>query len=238
MPAEKLPPAPVRIAQVSESSRLSSSHASAIWANIVIVIALYRCGRFIVTIRTPPSRSTSMCGTGAPLVRSTGGPQPARIWRPPQTAGISHGGISNQGDPMKFWASTSFSPPEHYVPLAKAADDAGVHGILCSDHIFYPRDLATPYPYSSDGSPIWPPDTAWPDNWVAIGAMAAVTERLEFGNAVYIAPARDLFTVAKAVGTAAVFSQNRVHLGVGAGWMREEFDQTGQEYTTRGKRLD
>jgi probable F420-dependent oxidoreductase len=139
---------------------------------------------------------------------------------------------------MKFWASTSFSPPEHYVPLAKAADDAGLHGLLCSDHIFYPRDLATPYPYSPDGSPIWPPDTAWPDNWVAIGAMAAVTERLEFGNAVYIAPARDLFTVAKAVGTAAVLSENRVHLGVGAGWMREEFEQTGQDYTNRGKRLD
>ena len=139
---------------------------------------------------------------------------------------------------MKFWASTSFSPPEHYVPLAKAADDAGLHGLLCSDHIFYPRDLATPYPYSPDGSPIWPPDTAWPDNWVAIGAMAAVTERVEFGNAVYIAPARDLFTVAKAVGTAAVLSENRVNLGVGAGWMREEFAQTGQDYTNRGKRLD
>jgi len=139
---------------------------------------------------------------------------------------------------MKFWASTSFSPPEHYVPLAKAADDAGIHGILCSDHIFYPRDLTTPYPYSPDGSPIWPPDTAWPDNWVAIGAMAAVTERVEFGNAVYIAPARDLFTVAKAVGTAAVLSENRVNLGVGAGWMREEFAQTGQDYTNRGKRLD
>jgi probable F420-dependent oxidoreductase len=139
---------------------------------------------------------------------------------------------------MKFWASTSFSPPEHYVPLAKAADDAGIHGMLCSDHIFYPRDLATPYPYSPDGRPIWPPDTAWPDNWVAIGAMAAVTKKLEFGNAVYIAPARDLFTVAKAVGTAAVLSENRVHLGVGAGWMREEFEQTGQEYSNRGKRLD
>jgi probable F420-dependent oxidoreductase len=139
---------------------------------------------------------------------------------------------------MKFWASTSFSPPEHYVPLAKAADDAGVHGILCSDHIFYPRDLSTPYPYSGDGSPIWPPDTAWPDNWVAIGAMAAVTERVEFGNGVYIAPARDLFTVAKAVGTAAVLSENRVNLGVGAGWMREEFEQTGQRYDNRGKRLD
>jgi probable F420-dependent oxidoreductase len=139
---------------------------------------------------------------------------------------------------MKFWASTAFSPPEHYVPLARAAEDAGIDGILMSDHIFYPKDLATPYPYSADGSPIWPPDTAWPDNWVTIGAMAGATERIRFATSVYIAPARDLFTVAKAVGTAAVLSDNRVHLGLGAGWMREEFEQTGQEYTNRGKRLD
>jgi probable F420-dependent oxidoreductase len=139
---------------------------------------------------------------------------------------------------MKFWASTSFSPPEHYVPLARAADDAGIDGLLMSDHIFYPKDLTTPYPYSKDGTPIWPPDTPWPDNWVMIGAMAAVTTRIQFGTAVYIAPARDLFSVAKQVGTAAVVSENRVNLGVGAGWMREEFAQTGQEYTNRGKRLD
>ena len=95
---------------------------------------------------------------------------------------------------MKFWASTAFSPPDHYLPLARAADEAGVHGIMMSDHIFYPRDLKTPYPYSADGTPIWPPETAWPDNWVTIGAMAAVTERVQFGTSVYIAPARDLFT--------------------------------------------
>jgi probable F420-dependent oxidoreductase len=107
-----------------------------------------------------------------------------------------------------------------------------------SDHVFYPKDLSTPYPYSADGTPIWPPDTPWPDNWVMIGAMAAATSRIEFGTAVYIAPARDLFTVAKQVGTAAVVSENRVSLGVGAGWMREEFAQTGQDYSNRGKRLN
>jgi probable F420-dependent oxidoreductase len=139
---------------------------------------------------------------------------------------------------MKFWASTAFSPPEHYLPLARAADEAGVHGIMMSDHIFYPRDLKTPYPYSADGTPIWPPETAWPDNWVTIGAMAAVTQQLRFGTSVYIAPARDLFTVAKQVGTAAVLSGDRVNLGVGAGWMREEFEQTGQRYDNRGRRLD
>lgn len=139
---------------------------------------------------------------------------------------------------MQFWASTAFSPPEHYLPLARAADDAGIDGMLMSDHVFYPKVLSSPYPYSPDGSPIWPPETAWPDNWVTIGAMAAVTTRIQFATSIFIAPSRDVFTVAKAVGTAAVLSDNRVRLGLGAGWMREEFEQTGQEYSNRGKRLD
>jgi probable F420-dependent oxidoreductase len=126
------------------------------------------------------------------------------------------------------------------VPLARAAEEAGLYGILMSDHIFYPRVLNTPYPYSpyEDGRPIWEPEVAWPDVWVTIGAMQAVTTRLHFGTGVYIAPARDLFTVAKQVGTAAVLSDNRIHLGVGAGWMKEEFDQTGQSYADRGARLN
>jgi alkanesulfonate monooxygenase SsuD/methylene tetrahydromethanopterin reductase-like flavin-dependent oxidoreductase (luciferase family) len=53
-----------------------------------------------------------------------------------------------------------------------------------------------------------------------------------------VAPARDLITVAKSVGTTAVLSDNRVRLGVGVGWCKEEFDQTGQDFATRGKRLD
>jgi probable F420-dependent oxidoreductase len=55
---------------------------------------------------------------------------------------------------------------------------------------------------------------------------------------IYVAPARDLFTVAKGVSTAAAISHDRVALGVGAGWCEDEFVQTGQDFHTRGKRLD
>ena len=134
---------------------------------------------------------------------------------------------------MKFWASMAFSPPEHYLPLAKAADEAGVHGIMMSDHIFYPRDLATPYPYTTDGAPIWPPDGVarqlGGDRRDGGGDRAAAVRHVGLR-----APVRDPFTVAKEVGTAAVLSGNRVNLGVGAGWMREEFEQTGQPYGNRG----
>src|SRR4051794_2576791 len=146
--------------------------------------------------------------------------------------------VGQKGAAVKFWASTAFSPIGHYVPLARAAEEAGVHGLLMSDHIFYPQKLESPYPYSADGTPIWDPSTPWPDVWVVTGAMVGATTRLHFGQSIYIAPARDLMTVGKQVGTAAALSENRIHLGLGAGWMKEEFDQTGQSFANRGKRLN
>jgi probable F420-dependent oxidoreductase len=139
---------------------------------------------------------------------------------------------------VRFWQSMAFSEPTEYPALARDAEDAGMHGVMLSDHVFYPQELRTRYPYSPDGRPIWDPSTPWPDVWVATGAMAAVTTKLQFATNVYVAPARDPFTVAKAVGTASVLSSGRVSLGLAAGWMREEFDGLGQAFSNRGARLD
>jgi alkanesulfonate monooxygenase SsuD/methylene tetrahydromethanopterin reductase-like flavin-dependent oxidoreductase (luciferase family) len=65
-----------------------------------------------------------------------------------------------------------------------------------------------------------------------------VTERLVLSNSIYIAGARPLLTVAKQVATASVLSGGRVALGVGAGWMREEFELMGQSFDDRGPRLN
>ena len=124
------------------------------------------------------------------------------------------------------------------VAVARMFDEAGYDGLICSDHLIYPHELSSPYPDSPTGRPGWPPETAWPDSWVLIGAMAAVTRRLRFSNAVYIAPARPLLEVAKQVATASVLSDGRVSLGVGVGWMREEYELLGQDFDTRGKRLN
>ncbi|MHB8670788.1 MAG: TIGR03619 family F420-dependent LLM class oxidoreductase [Acidimicrobiales bacterium] len=139
---------------------------------------------------------------------------------------------------MRFWQAVAFLETDQVLELARVADEAGYHGIMVSDHLFFPADLRSAYPYSDDGRPFWSADTPWPDPWVLIGAMAAVTTRLRFTTNVYVAPARNPFVVAKAVSTAAVLSGGRVALGVGAGWMREEFDQLGQDFSNRGRRLD
>jgi probable F420-dependent oxidoreductase len=150
------------------------------------------------------------------------------------------GGSGGPGAPVRFHQSVTFLPTRQAVPLAKASDELGYGGMYISDHLFNPRRLESRYTYSvrEDGAPGWQPETPWPDAIVTIAAMAAATEDLLFTTGVYIAPARDLISVAKSVGTAAVLSNNRLRLGVGVGWCKEEFDQTGQDFASRGKRLD
>jgi probable F420-dependent oxidoreductase len=141
---------------------------------------------------------------------------------------------------VRFHQGVTFLPIHEVVDLAVASDDLGYAGFMISDHIFNARDLKSRYTYSTadDGSPFWDSDTEWPDPMCFISGLATVTKNLLFTTGVYIAPARDLVTVAKSVGAAAVLSSNRLRLGVGVGWCEEEFLATGQEFSNRGKRLD
>ncbi|MBO9523599.1 MAG: TIGR03619 family F420-dependent LLM class oxidoreductase [Nocardioidaceae bacterium] len=139
---------------------------------------------------------------------------------------------------MDFAVVGAFVPTEELLPLAVAADELGYDGFCVGDHVVDLETIATPYPYEADGSRRWDPDTPWPDPWVLIGAMAAVTTRLSFFTSIYVAALRSPFQVAKSVGTAAVLSGGRVRLGVGVGWCREEFELLGQEFESRGRRTD
>ncbi len=134
--------------------------------------------------------------------------------------------------------SIAFSPVEQYLPLARAADESGYGYLAVADHVANPEHLETHYPYTKDGARRWEPFTPWPDPWVMVGNMAAVTERLRFLTSVYVLPMRPPLQVAKSVGTAAVVSNNRVALGAGMGWMAEEFVLMEQPFRQRGKRAD
>ena len=139
---------------------------------------------------------------------------------------------------MRFCQSLMYAAPDDWVELTRVAEAAGFDQVSLSDHVFYPDKLDSSYPYSDSGRPIFPPDTQWPDVWVMTGALAAVTERITFSTHVYVLPVRNPFVVAKAVGTAAHLSGGRVLLGVGAGWMREEFVQLEQPFERRGARME
>ena len=139
---------------------------------------------------------------------------------------------------MKFWQSLSFAEPEQLIDLAKICDEVGFHGTFLSDHLFFPKSLESKYPYSPDGAPAFAPETPFPDPFSTVGALAAVTEKLRFSLGVYILPLRHPLEVAKAAATLAILSNNRFSIGAGAGWMKEEFDQFGVEFKTRGKRFN
>ena len=136
---------------------------------------------------------------------------------------------------MRFCIGLGFSPIDHYVPLAKAADERGWDTICVSDHVVNPETITSTYPYTADGGRRWEPFTPWADPWVAIGAMAGVTEQLRFTTNVYVLPMRTPFHVAKVVATAAAISGGRVALGVGMGWMAEEFAPDGAALRQAGQ---
>ena len=139
---------------------------------------------------------------------------------------------------MKFAISLAFTKPELYVEVARAADEAGFEAVALSDHIVHPRKISVPYPYTEDGNPRWEPFTPWPDPMVAVGAMSSVTEQLRFITSVFVLPMRNPFLVAKSVATAAAFSNDRVTLGIGVGWMKDEFVLVEQDFHSRGRRAN
>ena len=139
---------------------------------------------------------------------------------------------------MKFCAMLSWVNPDSFLALAPAAEEHGWDTLALSDHVVNPDRIEARYPYGGTGERMWDHSAPWPDVWVATGMMAAVTRRLRFTQIVYVLPMRDPFTVAKALGTCARMSGYRVSLGLGLGWMHDEFEILGHEFAHRGARAD
>jgi probable F420-dependent oxidoreductase len=139
---------------------------------------------------------------------------------------------------MKFCCTLGFVHPDHLVRLAVAAEAAGFETVTVADHVVHPLSIQSRYPYSKDGERGWDHTAPWPDPFVATMAMAAHTTRLRFSQGVFILSMRDPFTAAKAIGTCARLSGDRVRLGIGLGWMADEFELLGQSFADRGARND
>jgi probable F420-dependent oxidoreductase len=129
-------------------------------------------------------------------------------------------------------------PVEHLLPMARAAEEHGYDSIAVPESVFFPEVVSAGYPYTDDGQRFWAADTPFVDPFVAIPAMAAVTERIRFVTNVIKLPLRHPLLVAKQVASIAALSNDRFTLGVGLSWMPEEFEFTGTEMRTRGARTD
>src|SRR5690606_20422202 len=122
--------------------------------------------------------------------------------------------------------------------LARAAEEAGFDGVWVSDHVVMPREISSRYPFSPDGVMSWEPEAPWVDALIAMAAAAQATEAVDVGVGVLIAPLRNPLVLAKQVATLDLLSGGRTVVGVGAGWLREEFEALRVPFERRGEILD
>ncbi|MDE0929512.1 MAG: TIGR03619 family F420-dependent LLM class oxidoreductase [Halioglobus sp.] len=139
---------------------------------------------------------------------------------------------------MKFWQAITWAETDQLIEIARFAEEMGFHGLMSGDHAVYPESIVPNYPYSESGRPPMQPDDEYPDQTAIFAAMAAVTSKLLFTCGVYVLPLRNPHEVARASATLAILSDNRFILGVGIGWMKEEFDIYGVDFHQRGKITD
>ena len=124
------------------------------------------------------------------------------------------------------------------IRMVKLAEAAGFDSVVAVDHVVFPHSYTSVYPYAPGGRLPGGPGGALPDPLIWMAAMAAVTTKLRFMTGVIILPLRDPFVLAKQVATLDSMSGGRVELGIGVGWLKEEFEAMGVPFEKRGKRSD
>jgi probable F420-dependent oxidoreductase len=122
--------------------------------------------------------------------------------------------------------------------MAANLEAAGFDSIWTSDHVVFPHEVGSRYPFAADGRITWPVDTDYMEPVVALSAMTSTTSTAELGTSVLILPMRNPILFAKQAACIDSLSGGRLVLGVGAGWLREEFEALGADFKSRGAVLD
>jgi probable F420-dependent oxidoreductase len=138
---------------------------------------------------------------------------------------------------LAFASSVAIDGPQA-LELCRVAESAGFESLWGGEHVILPSRIESKYPYTADGKIPAEPDTPIPDPliWLAFAAAAAPTLRL--GTCILIVPQRNPVVLAKELATLDRLSGGRVELGLGVGWMKEEFDALGVPWPRRGARSD
>ncbi|MFT5530070.1 MAG: putative F420-dependent oxidoreductase [Candidatus Poriferisodalaceae bacterium] len=127
---------------------------------------------------------------------------------------------------------------ESLIEFSQEVDRLGFTDGWTSDHVCWPADVESKYPYTDDGSFPATPDMGWLDPLGTLQFVAACTENLRLGITVLILPYRLPVVTAKQLATIDVLSNGRLILGVGVGWMQEEAEVLGMPWDQRGRRSD
>ncbi|GAA4303958.1 LLM class flavin-dependent oxidoreductase [Actinomadura luteofluorescens] len=139
---------------------------------------------------------------------------------------------------MRFTYAEAMTDPSFYLPLAKAAEEAGYTSMSVADSLVYPKESDSVYPYTADGNRDFLEDKPFIETFTLIAAMGAVTTRLRFTPFVLKLPVRPPVLVAKQATSIACLTGGRLGLGVGLSPWREDFEVMGVPWERRGKRMD
>ena len=136
--------------------------------------------------------------------------------------------------PVNLGVSTA----EEVVGLARLAEDSGFESVWTFEHVVVPLEYESKYPYDASGKMGAAPETPFVDPLIALTAAAAGTKTIRLGTGVNILSQANPLFLAKQAASLDALSGGRLLLGLGIGWLREEFDAMGVPFERRGARFD
>ena len=138
---------------------------------------------------------------------------------------------------MKFGIALARLNPVFHLEATLEAERLGFESVWMSDHLAFSVDMSGS-PHPGEDLPPVPPSTPVYDAFAYLCFLAARTSRIRLGTNVYLLGLRHPFVAARAVQTLDLLSEGRAELGIGAGWLRQEWTAAGLDPSTRGRRLD
>ena len=138
---------------------------------------------------------------------------------------------------MKFGIPLGALNPKVWLDVTVAADELGYDSVWMPEHLVLPVHMGGS-PHAGAEHPPIPANIPVYDTFVYLSHLASRTTNIRFGTHVYNIGLRHPFTTARAAATLDIISNGRLLLGIGASWMREEWDAVGLDFDTRGKRVD
>jgi probable F420-dependent oxidoreductase len=139
---------------------------------------------------------------------------------------------------LAFANTGPFARAEGAVTLAQAAEAAGFESLWTVEHVVVPSGYQSTYPYSPTGKMPGPEESEIPDPLMWLAYLAGQTSTIKLGTGILILPQRNPVVLAKECATLDAMSGGRLLLGIGVGWLEEEFDAIGVPFGERGKRTD
>jgi len=140
---------------------------------------------------------------------------------------------------LRYCNTVSYAEAGRAVELAEAAEEAGFDSLWTVEHTIVPKDYEPNYPYAEGGKMAGgAEDIPLPDPLIWMAYVAARTSRIRLATGILILPQHQPVHVAKQVATLDAMSGGRVILGIGVGWMEEEFRVLNADFATRGPRTD